>query len=279
MSNSRSIGYISPQYSPDIRLNPDPCYTESHRTECDRPSEPPLHPDYHSYSVQYPAFHPNNPPLSPPASDGIMSPPLPGHEFAKTQMNPHMHWKPQNSFPIKDYPTYASGRQTPPTMFIEDIFQQDPNVMEQSYTDTQGIKRRVRDIRDVYPEMAPGSGSEYSSGTSMGHSPSPSLYHGSQGMRETPGRKKRHLTEPAEAKYECKECGKFFSRVWNYNAHLDTHRLDRPRPHVCPEKDCGKAFVRRTDLTRHTQCVHQREKRYSCGLCNSMFARKDTLRR
>jgi hypothetical protein len=68
-------------------------------------------------------------------------------------------------------------------------------------------------------------------------------------------RKKRHLTEPSEANFHCGKCGKYFSRIWNYNAHLETHDPHRPRPHVCLVDDCKKAFVRRTDLTRHQQCV------------------------
>ena len=68
-------------------------------------------------------------------------------------------------------------------------------------------------------------------------------------------RKKRRLTEPGEANYHCETCGKYFSRVWNYNAHRETHDPSRPKPHKCHAENCGKAFVRRTDLTRHVQCV------------------------
>ena len=110
-------------------------------------------------------------------------------------------------------------------------------------------------------------------------------------------RKKRRLTEPAEANYHCSICGKYFSRVWNYNAHRETHDPSRPKPHICQAEGCGKAFVRRTDLTRHIQCVcflsfygvcnslltfiqvHAKDKKFQCSLCNNRFARKDTLRR
>ncbi|KAF8461418.1 hypothetical protein BDZ91DRAFT_663364 [Kalaharituber pfeilii] len=92
-------------------------------------------------------------------------------------------------------------------------------------------------------------------------------------------RKKRRHTEPAEANYHCQTCGKYFSRVWNYNAHRETHDPHRQKPHVCQAVNCGKAFVRRTDLTRHIQCVHAKEKKFRCSLCNNCFARKDTLRR
>lgn len=68
-------------------------------------------------------------------------------------------------------------------------------------------------------------------------------------------RKKRRLTEPGEANYHCQTCGKYFSRIWNYNAHRETHDPTRPKPHICQIASCQKAFVRRTDLTRHIQCV------------------------
>ncbi|KAI5806707.1 hypothetical protein DFH27DRAFT_523633 [Peziza echinospora] len=92
-------------------------------------------------------------------------------------------------------------------------------------------------------------------------------------------RKKRRLTEPAEANYHCGLCGKYFSRVWNYNAHRETHDPSRAKPHACRADGCGKAFVRRTDLARHVQCVHEKDKKFKCALCNNRFARKDTLRR
>ena len=68
-------------------------------------------------------------------------------------------------------------------------------------------------------------------------------------------RKKRRLTEPGDANYHCQTCGKYFSRIWNYNAHRETHDPTRPKPHICQIASCQKAFVRRTDLTRHIQCV------------------------
>lgn len=83
-----------------------------------------------------------------------------------------------------------------------------------------------------------------------------SSYEGSPAPSGAPrDRKKRRLTDPSEANFNCDKCGKYFSRIWNYNAHLETHDPDRPRPHVCRVEDCKKAFVRRTDLTRHQACV------------------------
>ncbi|RPA88042.1 hypothetical protein BJ508DRAFT_371520 [Ascobolus immersus RN42] len=92
-------------------------------------------------------------------------------------------------------------------------------------------------------------------------------------------RRKRQLTTREEANYKCLQCGKYFSRVWNFNAHKNTHDPNRAKPHHCGIDGCEKRFVRRTDLVRHTSCVHQRVKKWACGLCGNKFARKDTLRR
>lgn len=92
-------------------------------------------------------------------------------------------------------------------------------------------------------------------------------------------RRKRQLTTREDANYRCELCGKYFSRVWNYNAHKNTHDPNRAKPHTCGIDGCEKRFVRRTDLVRHTSCVHQRVKKWACSLCGNKFARKDTLRR
>ena len=68
-------------------------------------------------------------------------------------------------------------------------------------------------------------------------------------------RRKRRLTEPGDANYHCQTCGKYFSRIWNYNAHRETHDPTRPKPHICQIASCQRAFVRLTDLRRHIQCV------------------------
>ncbi|KAI9891074.1 MAG: hypothetical protein M1814_003273 [Vezdaea aestivalis] len=92
-------------------------------------------------------------------------------------------------------------------------------------------------------------------------------------------RKRRRLTTAAEANHTCDICGKLFSRSYNYKAHMDTHNPAREHPHVCTIKNCNKKFVRKTDLLRHHQSVHDKQRNFQCSLCEHMFARKDTLRR
>ncbi|WQF81481.1 Putative Zinc finger C2H2-type [Colletotrichum destructivum] len=96
-----------------------------------------------------------------------------------------------------------------------------------------------------------------------------------------PKRAPRKMTSFADAQYQCqvKGCGKLFSRSYNYKAHLDTHDEKREYPFPCSVTDCNKRFVRKTDLQRHNQSVHMKEKNHRCDYCGRLFARKDTLRR
>ncbi|KAK6331696.1 hypothetical protein TWF718_002242 [Orbilia javanica] len=92
---------------------------------------------------------------------------------------------------------------------------------------------------------------------------------------------KRQFTTAGEAVYTCtvQNCGKHFKRIWNFKAHQETHNPERVKPFQCSYSSCGKSFVRKTDKERHETCVHSKKKEFRCHLCNSMFARKDTLRR
>lgn len=94
-------------------------------------------------------------------------------------------------------------------------------------------------------------------------------------------RTSRQTTKPEDANYQCKVkgCGKLFSRSYNFKAHMETHDSSRVYPFPCPLQDCSKKFVRKTDLQRHHQSVHMKERNFRCDLCSRHFARKDTLRR
>jgi predicted RNA-binding Zn-ribbon protein involved in translation (DUF1610 family) len=288
--------YISPQHSPALGFG-SPAMAQGEWEQQQRshgfkpPVRPrsggfsssydqPLHPYYRNCSLPSPPQQQHEPkfvlthsdfdpsmhgdtPLTPPASsDGLMSPPTMGQEFgdASGMSNVWMY-------------NYESVKRTVPIEFIEDIFntKDDPSVYINS-ANGFGIppRKRTRDSEYVQQQT-------YSAESSMSPRPAPSS------PRPAPSsprpRKKRHLTEASEATYTCDTCGKYFSRIWNYNAHQDTHNPHRPRPHSCPHQNCGKAFVRRTDLTRHMQCVHAKDKKFRCELCGGNFARKDTLRR
>ncbi|RDW75111.1 C2H2 and C2HC zinc finger-2 [Coleophoma cylindrospora] len=94
-------------------------------------------------------------------------------------------------------------------------------------------------------------------------------------------RQPRKLTTKEDANFQCqvKGCGKLFGRSYNYKAHMETHDASREYPFPCTVKDCNKKFVRKTDLQRHHQSVHMKQRNHRCDYCSRYFARKDTLRR
>lgn len=94
-------------------------------------------------------------------------------------------------------------------------------------------------------------------------------------------RQPRKLTTKEDANFQChvKGCGKLFGRSYNFKAHMETHDASREYPFPCPLKDCNKKFVRKTDLQRHHQSVHMKQRNHRCDYCSRYFARKDTLRR
>ena len=94
-------------------------------------------------------------------------------------------------------------------------------------------------------------------------------------------RQTRKLTTKEEANFQCKVkgCGKLFGRSYNYKAHMETHDAGRVYPYPCPVDGCTRRFVRKTDLQRHNQSVHMKQRDFKCDYCSRYFARKDTLRR
>ncbi|QSZ35914.1 hypothetical protein DSL72_007036 [Monilinia vaccinii-corymbosi] len=91
----------------------------------------------------------------------------------------------------------------------------------------------------------------------------------------------RKLTTKEDANFQCrvKGCGKLFGRSYNYKAHMETHDAAREYPFLCDADNCTKKFVRKTDLQRHKQSVHMKQRNHKCDYCSRFFARKDTLRR
>jgi hypothetical protein len=101
----------------------------------------------------------------------------------------------------------------------------------------------------------------------------------STGVSRERTRNRRH-TDPANAAYRCHLCtDKGFARRYNYNQHMLTHDVTRRKENICPVDGCGKEFVRKTDLARHDQSVHQKVRPFKCSRCPNAFPRKDTLRR
>lgn len=104
-----------------------------------------------------------------------------------------------------------------------------------------------------------------------------------ESSRATPSQEKRPriVTTREDGNYECtvEGCGKLFNRSYNYRAHLETHDSERIHPFICELPGCLKRFRRKTDLQRHHQSVHIKERNHQCEYCGRFFSRKDTLGR
>ncbi|EIM83485.1 uncharacterized protein STEHIDRAFT_123901 [Stereum hirsutum FP-91666 SS1] len=58
-------------------------------------------------------------------------------------------------------------------------------------------------------------------------------------------------------KHQCPQCNRAFARAYNLKTHMDTHNPDRPKPHICPFRSCGRSFSRKHDLQRHRAAIHR----------------------
>ncbi|KAF8168257.1 hypothetical protein B0H34DRAFT_779654 [Crassisporium funariophilum] len=60
-------------------------------------------------------------------------------------------------------------------------------------------------------------------------------------------------------KYRCAACPRAFARAYNLKTHMATHDPNRLKPHVCPQRSCGRSFSRKHDLGRHLISIHRDE--------------------
>lgn len=60
-------------------------------------------------------------------------------------------------------------------------------------------------------------------------------------------------------KYRCNICPRAFARAYNLKTHMATHDPNRLKPHVCPQRSCGRSFSRKHDLGRHLISIHRDE--------------------
>lgn len=270
----RSVHSVSPS------LSHRSLHDRSTRPHHSLPSPPQQEHSFNHMPSEYHSHHHHDQhgrshlPLSPPASEGLMSPM--NHYQQDTQdklpMDPNLPGIWMSNDHNMSLPMQGHASSSPPPLFLEDILRAEDShnmpVMGNGFMDDH-------EFSDHSPMKRARSAEVSSAAADMHNS-----YEGPPAPSGAPrDRKKRRLTNPSEANFHCDKCGKYFSRIWNYNAHLETHDPDRPRPHICRVEECKKAFVRRTDLTRHQACVHAKEKKFRCELCSNTFARKDTLRR
>merc|ERR1712142_186686 len=63
--------------------------------------------------------------------------------------------------------------------------------------------------------------------------------------------------------FECTTCGRKFSHKETLRSHMLTH--NGVKTHVCPQ--CGKSFLRSSQLTAHIRIRHKNEKNHACPHC------------
>ena len=89
-----------------------------------------------------------------------------------------------------------------------------------------------------------------------------------------------HLAAEAEEEhsdskgYNCKFCGKDFSRKDSRKRHERIHTQERP--HKC--SFCSKTFISKSHQKAH-ECTHTGVREYECSYCDKAFQRSDKLKR
>lgn len=81
------------------------------------------------------------------------------------------------------------------------------------------------------------------------------------------------LEDCGQKNVSCHICGKVLSR-FSLKNHIAIH--SGVKSHICPEENCGKAFVRKDKLKQHS-ISHSKEKMFSCLICSQQFGYKQTL--
>ena len=116
---------------------------------------------------------------------------------------------------------------------------------------------------------------------SQGKSPArPRNHHTTPSLMVQTGQSRRFITDK-DANFHCQMqgCNKPFYSIYSFKVHMRSHVMTQRSLFPCSFKDCSKGFTRKTDLTRHYQCVHVKQRNHYCYFCNQSFTRKDTMRR
>nr|XP_019537892.2 gastrula zinc finger protein XlCGF57.1-like [Aedes albopictus] len=83
----------------------------------------------------------------------------------------------------------------------------------------------------------------------------------------------QHIKIHGKARYQCKECDRWFSRRAHLQSHEVIHTGERNfRCHRCPN-----AYKSSRNLRRHVKSAHLGEKPFVCDLCGKEFSQKTVL--
>merc|ERR550519_1109212 len=82
-------------------------------------------------------------------------------------------------------------------------------------------------------------------------------------------------TESKRAVFNCDECPKQLSSVYNVQQHKQIVHL-RLKPYDC--NNCAKSFSNSANLDKHTR-THTGEKPFTCQECLHTFARRSNLKK
>ncbi|KAF7560727.1 hypothetical protein G7046_g3436 [Stylonectria norvegica] len=248
-----------------------------------------------SLSVNYDAFATYETCLSNSFSDHQPYPPPPPSHSLLSQTPQPLAGSPMRTSSIGSRPSFGYAQELSDSKMKVETSAQYGSGFDESHYPASGSRNM--------PYSAVGSAFPSNLQPYLGQSPAPTwskqehdasqLYGSPQPQTSDSGQDRRSMKVPKarrparkhttkeEANFQCevKGCGKFFSRSYNYKSHLETHDDQREYPFPCPIDGCCKRFVRKTDLQRHNQSVHMKERNHKCDYCGRLFARKDTLRR
>ncbi|KAI5636819.1 zinc-finger double domain-containing protein [Phthorimaea operculella] len=90
---------------------------------------------------------------------------------------------------------------------------------------------------------------------------------------------KKHLEQPQEPRFYCKQCDKFFLHKYSYNIHLKTNRAHAgdDLKFVCTE--CGMKFATEPRLRTHVERSHLHITKASCDICGQKCYNMVALRK